>query len=182
MTRSYWYDAPSSWAEGYSLDAALCRDSIIGNAESVLDESGWDHCVVLPEVETCGEGWYLGPMPLLLRFDRDGLCRGLGVNVLASGGSDLSTLRAYLTPVYRAPVTTDILATWDVADDAETSWQTEATLTLPRHAVPDQRRHRESATSDRWTRSRIVYLTFQWESAEFSPLFSGYSVRELVRV
>lgn len=181
MSRTYWIDAPATWAEGRSLDAALCRESIIGNTEAVQDESGWDQCILLPSLLTASSGFYFGPVVVPIRFDRNGMCRKLGIRVFAGGNTDAATLRVWLTPVYREPgASYDDLAEFELSSGAPV-WSDEVLFEFDRDYLPDQRRHAETASWDRMTVSRFGYAVVDFESVATSPTFGGIRFREVVR-
>jgi len=141
MARTWWVRRPAAVSEGDSLDAAMCTEGIFGNAEAVYEEARWDHCVILPAYLTpAGTDleYVMGPIPVPMRWDRDGLLRSLMVSVLAAEGTgDDLTLYGVLTDDYRVPraieTEGDPWVEWTVSEGSSTcDWQTYQELIPPR--------------------------------------------------
>ena len=198
MTRLYWTDFDTSQSdnlqgEGYPLSAVVTVQLMRANPEAVYEVSGYDQCVVLPASDATSDGLWIGPHPVPVRYDRDGLPRAIGVTPLCSGGSGERTLRCVYMDAFRDIVTsdydsaTDPAAEWTVAADTENTWQTEATITPPRRmSFPAWGGLRNApsgvASADYTTLTRYGFVLFKWDADSSAPTFAGFRVREMVSV
>lgn len=183
MPRTYYTSGDLTWAEGSPLDAHTARVLMQGNAEAIYEEARYDYCEVLPTSEQASAGWYHGPVPVVLRRDRDGLWRTLRVTLLAAGGSDGHNLRIWLTEGWWQPqATRDLYDDCPVPASATCDWQTPKDLTPPRGWRPSVSRL-ESA-DDEQAEVAVGWLFFEWVTSGgvSPPLFAGYRLEEVIDV
>jgi len=112
MARHYYVRCDYTPSEGDSLHAGWAKEGLLGDAEAVYEDSTiFDTCVVLPYTNILSGSGYqlaLGPHPVPMRYDRDGLLRRLYFEPLVSAGTAASLdWHVFLTDDYREPDTTE---------------------------------------------------------------------------
>ncbi len=146
MGRNYWINGPSTEADGDSFDACTARIRMVGNAEAVYEEARIDQCVILQAPENADSLYepIMGPVPIVIRYDRGGGWRTQYVNLLCCGGTGTPTLRLVLTDVYRWPYgdpvtgigTIDPYVNFTPGSGSTVAWQTAQEITIPDRWVP----------------------------------------------
>jgi hypothetical protein len=195
VARLYWEDFDAAASEELQsqadpFSAAIAVQMFRANNEAIFEESGYDQSIVLHASETCSGSWYFGPVPVPVRYDRDGLPRALKITPLCEGGTGERTLYCFYLDEFRdGDTTVDILRmiNWTVAAAATCEWQTEKTITPPRSinfpswaGLPDA--PSGDATADYTTHALYGYLLFKWDSVATSPVWTGVRIREAVSV
>lgn len=181
MARIYLVRGPSSIVEGEPLDAHLCRTLIQRNLEAIFEEARQDYCSILPMSEQVTSDWLHGPVPVLMRLDRDGQWRSQKIQALCCGGSDARTLRVYLTEGNRTPDSAmDPYEDITVASGTTNIWQTAVEISVPRGWWPWPLTRYPSGDEDGFV--CIGWIVFQWQSyiGLYPPQFAGFRLIEQV--
>ena len=182
MTRTYRKNFPTTWAEEACLNAHLTREAQKA-AESLTEETRNDYCVILQSPEQYSAGYYLGPIPITIRQDRDGRWRTPEISPLIAGNGAANALIVVITDTWRAP---NYNALTDVGDPAKewtsvSSW-TQTWGDLSAILLPDSFNPTTHLTydGDEECVTRIAWLTFYWYSPTGTPSITGYRIVETV--
>jgi len=182
MTRTYRKNFPTTWAESACLNAHLTRESQKA-VEALTEETRNDYCVILQVSEQYAAGYYLGPIPIMLRRDRDGRWRTPYIEPLFSGNGSATTLCGVITDTWRTPSYNAVTDEGDPAKEwvSNSSWTQEwgglAEIALPWdfNPVPHLTYDGEEECV-----TRIAWLTFFWYSPVGNPAIAGYRIVESV--
>lgn len=145
MARNYQVLCPTTEADGDSFDAWTARTRMRNNVEAAFEEARIDQCIVLPDYESASSLFtpVMGPLPIVMRYDRAGRWRTPYFSLLCCGGTATPTLRLVLTDTYRRPRTTaapiflgaigtiEPYLDFEPGSGTTASWQTAQAMTLP---------------------------------------------------
>ncbi len=176
----YWVRCPVTAPDGQSFDAATCIERVIGNAEAVHWNSGFDQTTILQAFETISSpsSWYHGPLPVPGRYDRDSLWRSLWVSPLCAGGGATATMKCSLTRNFEEPDDHDDSISWNLTATTTLAWQTEQELVFSRYAQPGRWNIWDG---DSQVTVHRPYLVFHIDGSATSPRFAGFRIREITR-
>jgi len=182
MARTYRKNFPTTWTEQACLNAHLTRESQKA-VEALTEETRNDYCVILQAAEQHSAGYYLGPIPIMVRLDRDGKWRSPYIEPLFAGNGNNNTLCGVITDTWRVPSYNSVTDIGDPAVEwvSNSSWTQEwgglSKIELPSYFSPT--RHL-TYDGDEECVTRIAWLTFFWGTVVGMPAISGYHIVETV--